>query len=396
MSDRESSDFEQVPEATTPNAASTSSTSPTMSSTPAAAVAGEPSTSDPDAAKPSDEAQPPIQEHSTTSFEDGNLVIVAETMAFRVHRGVLSRKSALFKDLLSLPQPDSEERWEGLPVVRLLDSAEDVTMLLDAIYNGAKSVLSLIQSSMCIGAQADGLHANRYRYRDDETPNWTTVHRLLVLGTKYQVEELRDEAVHQLHARYPRKIADWDYTCRTDGDTASTIVVSYPIEEDLVIANVARALDLPDIHLAALYGCCSLAPDVLVRGRVLEDGSTVERLCADDLVACVQGRENLLVAARTDVRMKLFAPDGARAEACRTPGECGEKAAALCARYCAMEPRPRRLYDPLRPDDEEIERDCADVGLCHDCVKYFLGRHAKLRQDVRDNLGTYICANKAP
>ena len=80
------------------------------------------------------------------SFEDGNLAVVAGTTAFRVHRGVLSRKSALFKDLLSLPQPDSEEQWQGLPVVRLLDSAEDITMLLDAIYNGSKCVLPMMYS----------------------------------------------------------------------------------------------------------------------------------------------------------------------------------------------------------------------------------------------------------
>lgn len=234
---------------------------------------------------------------------------------------------------------------------------------------------------------------HRYRYRDDETPGWAVVGKLLNLGTKYQVEELRDEAIHQLNARYPRKIADWDYTCRTDSDTSSTIVVSYPIEEDLVIANVARTMNLPDIHLAALYGCCSLPFDVLVRGRVADDGA-VERLCEDDLVACLQGKENLLVCARADVRMNLFAPD-ARPDACRYPVECAEKAAELLVRYRTAEARPRRLYDPLRPDDDEIERHCVEIGLCHECAKFYLTRHAQLRQEVRNNLATYISVSKA-
>lgn len=233
----------------------------------------------------------------------------------------------------------------------------------------------------------------RYRYRDDEAPAWTTVHKLLVLGTKYQVDELREEAIHQLKARYPQKIADWDYTCRTDSDTSSTIVVSYPIEEDLIIANVARAMDLPEIHLAALYGCCSLPFDVLVKGRTLEDG-TVEQLCQDDLIACLQGKENLLIVARTDLRLELFAAE-ARPETCRFPVECMEKAAELLTRYRTMEPRPRRLYDPLRPDDEEIERHCTDAGLCHECIKFYVARHAKLRQDIRDNLAKYICPIRA-
>ncbi|EKM50260.1 uncharacterized protein PHACADRAFT_264877 [Phanerochaete carnosa HHB-10118-sp] len=353
----ETSDFEQVAEA---NESMTSTQNSVQSTS---------STSEEPTSKEKEE-DTAIHPHPEMSFDDGNIMIVAEKTSYRVHRSVLSRKSALFKDLLSLPQPDSEEKLDGLPVVRLLDPAEDVTMLLDAIYNGAK-----------------------YRYRDDETPGWAIVRRLLNLGTKYQVEELRDEAIHQLNARYPRKIADWDYTCRTDSDTSSTIVVSYPIEEDLVIANVARTMNLPDIHLAALYGCCSLPPDVLVRGRAVDDG-TLERLCEDDLVACLQGKENLLVCARADVRLNLFAPDE-RPEACRYPVECADKTAELLTRYRTAEPRPRRLYDPLRPDDEEIERHCVEAGLCHECVKFFIARHAQLRQNVRNNLTSYICVQKA-
>lgn len=116
-----SEDFEQVAET------NDGSTAPSEDATPAPA----------DGVVSKDEP-PAIQQHPEMSFEDGNFVIIAGHTAYRVHRGVMSRKSALFKDLLSLPQPDSEEKYDGLPVVRLLDPAEDVTMLLDAIYNGAK------------------------------------------------------------------------------------------------------------------------------------------------------------------------------------------------------------------------------------------------------------------
>lgn len=207
------------------------------------------------------------------------------------------------------------------------------------------------------------------------------------------MEELREEAVHQLNARYPKKIGDWDYTCRSDGDTSSTVVVSYPIEEDLIIANVARMMDLPDIHLAALYGCCSLPFDVLVKGRPLEDG-TYEQLCQDDLIACLQGKENLLVAARSDLRMNLFLLEF-RPDTCMYPEECFKKAQRLLQEYPTAESRPRKMYDPLRPDDEEIERRCTEIGLCHECIKYYIARHASLRQDIRNNLSSYICPVKA-
>lgn len=145
--------------------------------------------------------------------------------------------------------------------------------------------------------------SHRYRYREYEGPEWPTVHRLLVIGTKYQVEDLREEAIQQLHHRYPKNIAEWDETCRTDSDSDSsnTILVSYSVDDDVAIANVARTMDLPDIHLAALYGCCLLPFDVLVNGRTLEDGSS-ERLCSSDLIACLQGKENLFFAARAHMR----------------------------------------------------------------------------------------------
>ncbi|KAI0342980.1 hypothetical protein BDW22DRAFT_1356532 [Trametopsis cervina] len=310
--------------------------------------------------------------HPTLFFDDGNLMVVAENTMYQVHRSVLARKSALFKDLLSLPQPDTEEKVEGLPVVRLLESSTNASMLIDTIYNGEK-----------------------YRWKEEEPPAWPTVHRLLVVGTKYQMDDLREEAIQHLHRRYPKKIVDWDETC-TDSDpsTPSTILVTYPIEEDLSIANVARAMDLPDdIRLAALYGCCSLPFETLVGGRTLEDG-TRERLCEEDLLACLHGKEKLLAVVRPEIRSKLFAPDSPP-DNCRTPGPCKGKTTKMLDRYCTTEVRQHRLYDPLHPDDE-IEKQCSELGLCHNCIKFYIRRHATLRQEIRSNLGKYITPPPKP
>lgn len=127
MSDPETSDFEQVSEN------HEAGTPPSEDTTPAPPTASSPSPQEQEVV-----ASVQIQQHPDMSFEDGNIVIIAANTAFKVHRSVMSRKSALFKDLLSLPQPDTEEKFEGLPVVRLLDPPEDITMLLDAIYNGAR------------------------------------------------------------------------------------------------------------------------------------------------------------------------------------------------------------------------------------------------------------------
>lgn len=70
-------------------------------------------------------------------FEDGNIILIAEDRAFRVHKGVLSMHSSVFKDLLSLPQPSDADTMDGCPVVRLEDFARHVHLLLEAMYKGA-------------------------------------------------------------------------------------------------------------------------------------------------------------------------------------------------------------------------------------------------------------------
>lgn len=68
-------------------------------------------------------------------FEDGNIVLEAERTQFKVHRGLLSRNSSVFRDMFTVPQPSTteEEMVEGCAVVQLSDSAADVTYVLQAL-----------------------------------------------------------------------------------------------------------------------------------------------------------------------------------------------------------------------------------------------------------------------
>ena len=69
-------------------------------------------------------------------YDDGNIVIQAETTQFRVFKGVLAPLSDIFKDMFSIPfpQPPSVEVVDGCPVVRVYDSARDWTYILRAIF----------------------------------------------------------------------------------------------------------------------------------------------------------------------------------------------------------------------------------------------------------------------
>jgi hypothetical protein len=77
-------------------------------------------------------------------LDGGNLVIRAENTVFKVLAAQLSIASSVFRDMLGVPQPadGSAENFEGVPFVRLPDTAFDVTQFLKAIvYPGCARVL---------------------------------------------------------------------------------------------------------------------------------------------------------------------------------------------------------------------------------------------------------------
>jgi hypothetical protein len=67
-------------------------------------------------------------------YEDGNIILQAETTQFRVYRGILGDSSQVFRDMFNLPQPVGELLVEGCPVVHLSDSAEDWGYVLNSLY----------------------------------------------------------------------------------------------------------------------------------------------------------------------------------------------------------------------------------------------------------------------
>lgn len=69
-------------------------------------------------------------------FHDGNIVILAGTAAFKVHRGQLERHSEVFSDLFSIPQPKDQELIDGCFSVELQDCPSDVFYFLRALYDG--------------------------------------------------------------------------------------------------------------------------------------------------------------------------------------------------------------------------------------------------------------------
>jgi len=76
-----------------------------------------------------------LTRHPDLWYDDGSIVLNAETTLFRVHRTTLSAHSTVFSDMFSVPQPPDEEAIEGCRVIRLPDMASDMEFLLRALTN---------------------------------------------------------------------------------------------------------------------------------------------------------------------------------------------------------------------------------------------------------------------
>jgi hypothetical protein len=68
-------------------------------------------------------------------YDDGNIVLQAESSLFRVFLGVLAAHSAIFNDIQKLPRSQDQEMYGDCPLMVLHDKAEDLANFLRAVYN---------------------------------------------------------------------------------------------------------------------------------------------------------------------------------------------------------------------------------------------------------------------
>lgn len=84
-------------------------------------------------ASPLEEYEVPTR-HSDLCFEDGNLSIVTGRQYFIVHRGILCRHSQILQKQIDSTRSCGDRLLEGLAVLYLDDSPEDVAYFLQALY----------------------------------------------------------------------------------------------------------------------------------------------------------------------------------------------------------------------------------------------------------------------
>ncbi|PPQ98086.1 hypothetical protein CVT26_003256 [Gymnopilus dilepis] len=174
-------------------------------------------------------------------FRDGNIVIIAGSAAFKVHRGQLERHSEVFSDLFSLPQPDNPELVDGCPCVELQDSPSDVFYFLSALY--------------------DGLYFKKPRSSD-----FPAVAAVLRLSSKYLVEHLRQHCLARLTCDWPTRLVDWDTRERRCTDETGRYVPRDFCAHPILVIELALDMNLPAILPAALYDLSRYGPSKIMSG----------------------------------------------------------------------------------------------------------------------------------
>jgi len=118
----------------------------------------------------------------------------------------------------------------------------------------------------------------------------------LSLGSKYQIEFLRQEAVSRLEKYFPSQLANYPsfFSAGIGG-------IDIRPDDAIAVVDIARTYGLPCLLPTAFYTCCQLHTDTLVDGTTDVNGK-VWSLCREDLKKCL----NTLPELRDMVRLSLY------------------------------------------------------------------------------------------
>ncbi|EPT02350.1 hypothetical protein FOMPIDRAFT_1101492, partial [Fomitopsis schrenkii] len=269
-------------------------------------------------------------------YPDGNIILVAQGVGFRLYQGLLAQHSAVFQDMFNLPAPapgsdaSQEVDTDGCPVVHITDTASEL-----------RSLLSFL------------IRARRSGRLNDPFEDLTNCIRI---AHKYDVQDVFEERMGELMCcYYPDNLVAL-YKCWKNSGLADTSYTTNA-KRAILAVNLAHITNTPSILPSALYVCCQLDADVLLRGRVRRDG-VVDTLSHEDLVRCIRGKA-MLCTRSVQVCLDVFAP-------LKNPG-CTSKDNRCKSSIMAGRLHSIRSLIPRPPDP-----------ICESCVNQLLERHFRI------------------
>jgi len=298
-------------------------------------------------------------------FEDGNIVIVAQRVMFKVHMGVLSKHSEVFRDMFKIPQPPSgeQEQFDGCSLVDLSDGVDDVRAILSALYDGGNP---------------------KYIYVGHPL-SFSVVAAMLRLGTKYQIDRSRQEAIRCLELSFPLTLSEMDAVGATELSTRTFPSISIEDEEFMDLVAVARECDLSSILPAALYGCLKLRHEQLVQGLVSN------RWSSSDLITFYNNAPILRESDVVHFRRVLLQ---IRADNCSSASACRYVFRTIMDRYIVEKTNNPRASTFLLLPGSSLSVQANEHHMCTLCLKAFLDDYESSRTATWDRYRTNVLSNE--
>ncbi|TRM66497.1 hypothetical protein BD626DRAFT_451522 [Schizophyllum amplum] len=282
-------------------------------------------------------------------FPDGNIVIRAGDRLCRVYKGFLAAQSPVLADMLSIPQPETVETFDEVPVVTLPDDPKEVLHWLKALL---------------------------FPKYFEVHPHKIAVHKLfavLRLSHKYDVQYLRQRALYHLStefatnlAEYRRGTAEWCSSIRfpPGGDRIDSDGYIDFVRDAYTVVREAGAVWLLPCILYCLHVTARLISAPLDR--------TAEGISPTDLLSLWQ------ISGTT---ARIFGVSITEKWA-----ECTSNACEAIDKYMIDDLYTNLLFHPLgfsRPDtdgddDVHFDADTLKCSLCTPCYQEFYQEYLQL------------------
>ncbi|KAI0338385.1 hypothetical protein BDW22DRAFT_709990 [Trametopsis cervina] len=206
-------------------------------------------------------------------FADGNCVLQAENVLFKVYTGVLSKQSAFFASLFSLPQPaDTQETYDNCPLIPLIGhTAKDATYFLKAMFD--------LQ-----------FFADVRKIKDVDV-----VVGVANMSLAYEVDLLLRRSIAAFTALYPATLSKWQE--RENRRQYPAFTQAYGRALPFVTVQVAKKTGMEVLLPSALLECCSYSIAEILDGVATPSGE-VYHLDRDSQRSVLQARTALSHSAR--------------------------------------------------------------------------------------------------
>ena len=209
-------------------------------------------------------------------FSDGNIVLVAGSAAFKVHKGQLARHSEVFKDMFlvgraaigplrqltsvcdEMVNEQGNKVMDGCPTVDIYDCPSDVYHLLIALYDG------LHVFHISYPPRPDQIV---YRYfPKPHARDFSALSSVLRLSAKYFIEHLRTQCLARLAHDWPTTLADWDRREAEATDASGRYAPRDAYAHPVLAINLALELGVPEVLPSAFYDLSRYGPSRILAG----------------------------------------------------------------------------------------------------------------------------------